>query len=64
MHFPTLRAGVELPQPPPAQSPLPVIPLPPCRDQVLRVTARSEEQITLLRVLGKQEELQVSSEGS
>lgn len=41
-----------------------MIPLPPCRDQVLRVTARSEEQIALLRVLGKQEELQVSSEGS
>ncbi|NXD28516.1 CBPA5 Carboxypeptidase, partial [Spelaeornis formosus] len=28
-------------------------------DQVLRVTARNEEQITLLRVLGEQEELQV-----
>ncbi|NXE98157.1 CBPA5 Carboxypeptidase, partial [Menura novaehollandiae] len=28
-------------------------------DQVLRVTARNEEQLTLLRVLGEQEELQV-----
>ncbi|KAM6301867.1 carboxypeptidase A1-like [Podargus strigoides] len=28
-------------------------------DQVLRITARDEEQITLLRVLGEQEELQV-----
>ncbi|NWT56850.1 CBPA5 Carboxypeptidase, partial [Erythrocercus mccallii] len=28
-------------------------------DQVLRVTAGNEEQITLLRVLGEQEELQV-----
>ncbi|NXY16307.1 CBPA5 Carboxypeptidase, partial [Atrichornis clamosus] len=28
-------------------------------DQVLRVMARNEEQITLLRVLGEQEELQV-----
>ncbi|NXW68248.1 CBPA5 Carboxypeptidase, partial [Hirundo rustica] len=28
-------------------------------DQVLRVTARNEEQIALLRVLGEQEELQV-----
>ncbi|NWU23455.1 CBPA5 Carboxypeptidase, partial [Dyaphorophyia castanea] len=28
-------------------------------DQVLRVTARNEEQIALLGVLGKQEELQV-----
>ncbi|NXI22448.1 CBPA5 Carboxypeptidase, partial [Sterrhoptilus dennistouni] len=28
-------------------------------DQVLRVTARNEEQITMLRVLGEQEELQV-----
>lgn len=39
-------------------------PLPPCRDQVLRVTARKEEHLTLLGVLGEQEELQVSSEGS
>ncbi|NXQ35597.1 CBPA5 Carboxypeptidase, partial [Alaudala cheleensis] len=28
-------------------------------DQVLRVTARNEEQLALLRVLGEQEELQV-----
>ncbi|NXO24923.1 CBPA5 Carboxypeptidase, partial [Cisticola juncidis] len=28
-------------------------------DQVLRVTARSEEEVALLRVLGEQEELQV-----
>ncbi|NXM52662.1 CBPA5 Carboxypeptidase, partial [Illadopsis cleaveri] len=28
-------------------------------DQVLRIMARSEEQITMLRVLGEQEELQV-----
>ncbi|NXA13827.1 CBPA5 Carboxypeptidase, partial [Sapayoa aenigma] len=28
-------------------------------DQVLRVVARNEEQISLLRVLGKQDELQV-----
>ncbi|NXT13845.1 CBPA5 Carboxypeptidase, partial [Prunella fulvescens] len=28
-------------------------------DQVLRVTARNEEHITLLKVLGEQEELQV-----
>lgn len=38
--------------------------LPPCRDQVLRITASDEEQITLLRVLGEQAELQVSCDGA
>ena len=38
--------------------------LPPRRDQVLRITASDEEQITLLRVLGEQAELQVSCDGA